>query len=100
MTSAGRLEYWFKVVDFLQQNWALIDINDDMSATVLFIDDASGVFDEMPFSSDNEARQGLRRNGFKLLSEDAEAQGFISPPRPPFHERRRPIYSSGEYWKS
>ena len=39
-------DYWFKVVDFLQQNWALIDKVEDV-AIVWFFNDTSGVFDEM-----------------------------------------------------
>lgn len=96
MASSGSLEYWYKVVGFLQQNWAAIDINEDSSATVRFIDDASGVFDEMVFPSSGAACHGLRRNGFRLFSEDVEAQKHISPPSPPFREAHRPIYSSGE----
>lgn len=97
-------DYWFKVVDFLQQNWALIELSDDDStATVVFINDASGVFDRMSFTTISEAKEGLLKNGFKLLSEDLEAQKFIAAPEVPFketHHPNGPIYSSGKFWKS
>jgi len=96
-------DYWFKIVEFLQQTWALIEVNGDSTATVLFVNDTSGVFDRMVFTSTNEAQRGLRRNGFNPLSEDKEAQKFIAAPEPPFKEATHPnglIYSSGRFWKS
>jgi hypothetical protein len=56
-------DYWFKVVEFLQQNWALIEPAAS-GVTVYFIDDASGLFDEMPFASEDAAVAALRLNGF------------------------------------
>ncbi len=95
-------EYWFKVVEMLQQNWALIDESDDGGCKVYFIGDTSGVFDEMEFQSLDEASSALRRNGFALYAEDKKAQEFIVPPEPPFHRRTHPngpIYSSGRFWQ-
>ncbi len=96
-------DYWFKVVDMLQQNWALIDkLNESADCTVYFIHDASGVFDRIQFSSVEEAFQELTRNGFKRFSEDTQAQKIIAPPQPPFYEAQHPngpIYSSGRYWR-
>ena len=40
-------DYWVKIVEMLQQNWALIDDLPDGQVRVYFISDASGVFDEM-----------------------------------------------------
>ena len=95
-------EYWFKVVDMLQQNWALIDKSSDSNiCTVFFIHDESGVFDEMKFSSVEEACQGLEINGFKRYSEEGQIQKYITPPKPPFQKANHPngpIYSSGRYW--
>jgi len=95
-------DYWFKVVEFLQQNWALIDVHQDSSATVYFINDTSGVFDRMTFPSRDDAQDGLRINGFKLFAEDGEAQKFIAAPDAPFRDAKHPngpIYSSGRFWK-
>ncbi|MBA3632044.1 MAG: hypothetical protein H0W58_04415 [Acidobacteria bacterium] len=94
-------DYWFKVVDFLQQNWALIDETADGAAIVYFFGDTSGIFDQMTFSSKAEAETSLRRNGFNLYEEDKKAQEFIAKPNPPFHRANHPnglIYSSGKFW--
>ncbi len=94
-------DYWFKIVEFLQQNWALIDVNPDETATVHFVDDASGVFDVMQFDCMEMAERGLRRNGFNRFADDKKAQEFIGPPDPPFfngHLPEKNIYSSGKFW--
>lgn len=96
-------KYWFKIVEFLQQNWALID-EDALGAgcTVFFFGDTSGVFDRLLFPSVAEAEVALLRNGFKLYDTDPKAQAFIGKPEPPFWESRHPngaIYSSGRYWR-
>lgn len=93
-------DYWFKIVDFLQQNWAVIEAQGE-SVLVRFIGDTSGVFDEMQFASVAEAAAGLQRNGFKRFSEDQKAQAFLRPPTPPFHRAAHPngrIYSTGHFW--
>ena len=97
-------DYWFKVVDMLQQNCALLEPNKEkLGLTLYFIHDTSGVFDQMEFEDSIEAERQLRLNGFGKYSEDKQAQGFISPPKPPFHKSSHPngvIYSSGKYWNS
>ena len=93
-------DYWFKIVEFLQQNWALIDETTD-GCTVFFFGDTSGIFDRLSFPSIAEAEKALRRNGFARFTEDKKAQGFIAIPQQPFHERPHPngpIYSSGKFW--
>lgn len=94
-------DYWFKIVDFLQQNWALVD--DTASGVVVwFFGDTSGVFDQLVFASAEEATAALARNGFRRYADDAEAQSFIGTPQPPFCRSSHPsgpIYSSGRYWK-
>ena len=94
-------DYWFKVVEMLQQNWALIDPA-ERGVTVFFLQDASGMFDQLAFTSVQEAEEALQRNGFRRFAEDAEAQGFLAPPEPPFHPVEHPngrIYSSGRFWR-
>jgi hypothetical protein len=95
--------YWFKVVEMLQQNWALVDRDTNLdTCTVFFVQDASGVFDRMRFPSIVEAEAALRRNGFARFSKDTEAQKFLAAPRPPFFEAHHPngaIYSSGRFWR-
>jgi hypothetical protein len=95
-------DYWFKIVDMLQQNWALVDpAPDGIGVVVYFVDDRSRVFDRLTFPDVSEAQQALRRNEFQPLAEDPEAQTFLAPPLPPFFEGRHPngpIYSSGMFW--
>ena len=95
--------YWFKVVDMLQHNWALIDeLGEGQGVKVFFFGDTSGVFDYMQFASKSEAEVALRRNGFAKYSEDKQAQNFITQPEPPFYEKTHPngpIYSSGKFWR-
>lgn len=97
-------DYWLKVMEMLQQNWALLEPNKEKSGFILyFINDVSGVFDQMEFDNSQEAERQLRLNGFSKYAENEQAQGFISPPPSPFRESSHPngaIYSSGRYWNS
>jgi hypothetical protein len=95
-------DYWFKVIEMLQQNWALID-PDSAGVVVYFFGDTSGVFDELRFSSPVEAIQALQRNGFRRFADDARASSFLRCPEPPFTRRPHPngpIYFSGRFWKN
>lgn len=100
MVSIESRDYWFKIIEFLQQNWALIDVNKS-GATIRFIDDTSGVFDQMTFLSADAACRALARNGFRRYAEVKESCSFLALPEPPFHRRphpKGPIYSSGRFW--
>ena len=91
-------DYWFKIVEFLQQNWALVDPH-ERGAIAWFIGDTSGVFDQIVFSSPEEAFSALTRNGFRRLAND---QTFLRAPEPPFVRQPHPngpIYSSGRFWR-
>ncbi|MBE7432383.1 MAG: hypothetical protein HS100_00565 [Anaerolineales bacterium] len=95
-------DYWFKVIDMLQQNWALIEAA-QTGCIVYFVGDTSGVFDQIEFDNVAEAKRQLRLNGFRRYAEDSKAKDFITPPAPPFHKSSHPngaIYSSGRYWKT
>ena len=95
-------DYWFKIVEFLQQNWALMDPC-DRGVKVWFFGDTAGVFNELTFASAEEARRALQRNGFRRYAEAPEVHSFIAPPTPPFRRHPHPngpIYSSGRYWKT
>ena len=94
-------DFWIKIVKMLQQNWALIEQMPEGGVRVYFIGDTSGVFDELSFSSSDDAIAALRRNGFKHFADDEELQSFLRTPEPPFHRQpypNGPIYSSGRYW--
>ena len=92
---------WFKIAEFLQQNWAVLIERED-SVLAVFYGDTCGVFDEIVFSTREDAETSLRRNGFSKYLEDHKAQEFIGLPRGEFHESfhpNGPIYSSGRFWK-
>ncbi len=101
--SINSQDYWFKTVDMLQNNWALITEQTCGGVTIFFIGDTSGVFDRLAFDNAELALQGLRANGFARLADDPDAQSVLAPPQPPFQSRPHPngpIYSSGRFWKS
>jgi hypothetical protein len=91
-------DFWVKIVEFLQQNWALIEKKQD-KVIVWFIHDRSGVFDKIEFRNEQEATDGLIRNGFhRYLDPSRKYTEFIRTPKPPFYKDPRIIYSNGEYW--
>ena len=92
-------DYWFKIVAFLQQNWALVDPTEN-GVTVWFVDDASGVFDTMALGSRETAESALLRNGFARYDESPDVREMFAPPPPPFRQSRHPngaIYSDGRF---
>jgi hypothetical protein len=95
-------DFWVKVVEMLQQNWALIEASEEGGADVYFINDAGGVFDEITFPSESDASEALDRNGFKRFATSANLQSFLNPPSAPFRRAAHPngaIYSSGRFWR-
>ena len=49
-------QYWYKVVEFLQQNWAVIEpVPGSRNCVVYFFDDRSRIFDQLRFSSEADA---------------------------------------------
>jgi hypothetical protein len=95
-------DFWVKVVEMLQQNWAVMEPDATAGVRVYFISDASAVFDEIAFTSMIEARDALHRNGFRRFSDDRDLQSFIRPPPAPYHRSPHPngpIYSSGHFWR-
>ena len=96
-------DFWVKVVEMLQQNWALVEPTPSAGVCVYFIGDTSGVFDEITFQSEDDAINALRRNGFTRYADDEKLQSFLHPLSAPFHRDQHPngpIYSLGRYWKS
>ena len=47
-------DFWFKVIEMLQQNWALIEKSDE-KVVVYFLSDDGGVFDEIEYKSTTAA---------------------------------------------
>ena len=90
--------YLYKVVGFLNANWAFIQPDNK----VYFVNNASSLFDEMEFETTTQALTELRKNGFG--GDDDYLKGYrsikpLTPPTPPYILNQNPIYSSGEYWK-
>jgi hypothetical protein len=93
-------DFWVKVVEMLQQNWALIEDGSD-AVCVYFISDTSGIFDEIAFPSASIAKEALRKNGFRRFADSPDLQSFLRPPSAPFRRAPHPngrIYSSGRFW--
>lgn len=96
-------DFWIKVVEMLQQNWAVIEPAEPDGVRVYFIDDGGGVFDELAFPSADAAAKALTRNGFDRYALSPDLQKLAIPPSPPFDRRDHPngpIYSSGRFWRS
>jgi hypothetical protein len=95
--STSRATIRFKVVEMLQQNWALIEPSASR-VTVYFIHGAGGVFDEILCASADAAASAMRLNGFSRFADDRTA--VPAPPSPPFRRQPHPngpIYSSGRF---
>jgi hypothetical protein len=86
-------DYWSKIVDFLQQNWALID-ETTAGATIWFFSDTSGVFEKLEYQSAHDAAVALLRNGFRRFSDDAAASTMMTPPTPSFTSSHTPTARS------
>jgi hypothetical protein len=92
--------YWFKIVEFLQQNWAVIE-PEGSGFKILFFDDSSGIFDSIEFDSLEDAETALKRNGFKNYNTDQEVHDFIAKPKAPLRGGAHlinSIYSSERFW--
>ena len=94
-------DYWVKIVEFLQQNWALIEPASQGRVIVYFISDTSRIFDQISFDSADEAEIALIRNRFQKFNNSPEVENFLRAPVSPFvqgHHPNGPIYSSGRFW--
>ena len=92
---------WFKVVDCLQQNWAVI-IERANDALVVFYGDGCGVFDEISYIDTRNAETALLLNGFnKYNSQPAQTHDVVPKPDGIFRYSPHPngrIYSEGRFW--
>jgi hypothetical protein len=89
-------DYWVKTGDW--ETWVLIEPTEEGAARAYFIDETFGVFDELIFSSAEEALEALRQNGFDHYSEDKIVQSIYSPPLPPFHRTLLPNRLYSFFW--
>ena len=82
-------DYWFKIVECLQQNWALIDVNSDGSCTVYFIEDLSGVFDSLGFFLRPKRQKLCNVTVFLVMQSISKHKIFFQ--RPNHHSKRNSI---------
>ena len=113
-------EWWFKPVEMLVHNWALIETNSDETATVYFFHDNGitkngcqeyklfqlkgrcAVVDSLNFEDADTAEYALGHNGFQLLKRKAGPWDG-SEPFGTFYDARATengVYSKEGYWKS
>ena len=94
-------DMWVKLLENMQQNWALIELS-ETGTKIYFINDHSGVFDEINCESVDDAIEKLSRNDFFRYTDKPDIQLMHPPPSPPYHVGKHPngrIYSSGRYWR-
>lgn len=94
--------WWVKVVEFLQQNWAL-PVPIEGGFALLFVDDNARAFDRLDFKDEREMFEALRRNEFEEFAKTPRLQEFLRAPELPLSTRKHPngrIYSSGRFWRS
>lgn len=92
--------WWVKIVEMLQQNWAL-PVTLDGKHALLFVSDRSGMFDRIDFDDIWSERRALVNNGFVEFARDPGLQEFLAPPTFPLSIKPHPngfIYSSGRFW--
>lgn len=93
---------WVKVLGMLNQNWCVVQ-EKGSSVELVFFDDHGHVFDWLPASNLGAAQKVLRANGFTWMwqySSFYSASGIPKLPKALDRLKTRPIYSSGEYWKT
>lgn len=76
--------YWFKIDEFLQANWALIEESEDAKATIFLIGATSEIFDEIHVQTLERAVDELVDNGYELYSEATQLHKCLQPPCSPF----------------
>jgi hypothetical protein len=94
--------WWVKVVEFLQQNWAL-PVSIEGGFALLFVEDNARVFDRIDFQDERKMFEALRRNEFEEFAKTPRFQKFLRAPEFPLSTRKHPngrIYSSGRFWRS
>ena len=99
---------WFKVTGMLNPNWAMVvqartaQSLAETRATLLFFDDHGAVFDELGYPNAAQAEHALAFNGFTPLNDQPGFRAVAGLPRLPLTRQdreKRPVYSSGEYWR-
>lgn len=91
-------KFWFKFVEFQQENWALME-EDNGKYILYFFDATKGVFDFIEYDTEIVLRKELMYNSFERYEKEAfqmeipEGEFYVS------EQAHRRIYSSGKFWK-
>lgn len=102
-----RKRFWVKVVGMLQQNWAVVRVDEESGhVQIWFINDHLDAFDFIDCADRVGACEALKANGFRVFS--FKSHSGLDSPIPALLKRKerfgvrwvpRRIYSSGEYWE-
>lgn len=94
------IKWFYKPLDNMTTNLAVISMSDPHS--IRFVNQAGDVFDRMTLSSNEDAEVALVRNGFTAVEEGGDFSRLIGLPHSVTDDgdKRQPVYSSGEYWRS
>jgi hypothetical protein len=80
-------DFWGKVVEMLQQNWALIE--DEPGRAVRVFSSATRAACSMRLRFPPISRRD-RRSGFKRFADSADLLSFLRPPPAPYHRTAHP----------
>lgn len=96
-------DWWLKTSGATLETWALLEVANDGSARIRFINDTRindtrEEFGELNFTSIEKAIEALRRNEFRRYLEDKIIQGIWRPPCQPFQRIERPNLLCSIFW--
>lgn len=120
-------EWWYKPLEMLSQNWALVEVNSKTKAVTVYffydeglilgnggpstpikfykseLLDYASIIDSLEFENSKEAEQNLKSNGFKLIKQRSITDSYApDPPRQKkFFDAKKyhsGIYSNDGYW--
>ena len=78
--------FWFKIFGMLNQIWALIEpLADSESVTVYWIDDSARILRSQEFATEEEARNALVQDGYRLFEHESEVWEILCPPGGPYN---------------
>lgn len=76
--------------------WCSIQETSENAVCLYFINTRSEIFDKRTIHSINEAEKELKMNEFYVFNSEINP----NPPKAPYKERRKPIFSSYLFWKN
>jgi hypothetical protein len=91
--------FWIKVLEMLNQNWAIIE-DQGPRTIVVFCGDDGGVFDELEFDSRPAAEAALSRNGFVRFDPPRDIPRHPAGALFLVKVENNGVYSSGRFWRN